>query len=35
MQEVVAKTQAERNNRENESHFGEQSAEENSHPMDS
>jgi hypothetical protein len=35
MQEIVAKTQAERNNRDNESHFGEQSAEENSYPVDS
>jgi hypothetical protein len=35
MQEIVAKTQAERNNREYKSHFGEQSAEENSYPMDS
>jgi hypothetical protein len=32
MQEIVAKTQAERNNREYKSHFREQSAEENSYP---
>ena len=30
MQEIVAETHAERNNRENESHFGEQTAEKNS-----
>ncbi len=35
MQEIVAETQAERNNRDNESHFGEQPAEQNSYPVDS
>jgi len=35
MQEIVAETQAERNNRQNESHFGEQAAEQNSYPVDS
>ena len=35
MQELVAETQAERNNRENKSHFREQPAEQNSSPVDS
>ena len=34
MQEIVAETQAERNNRENESYFREQPAEQNSSPVD-
>jgi hypothetical protein len=35
MQEIVAETQAEGNNRENQSHFREQPAEQNSSPVDS
>ena len=35
MQEIVAETQAERNNRENESHFRKHPAEQNSSPVDS
>jgi hypothetical protein len=35
MQESVAEMQAERNNRENESYFREQPAEQNSYPVDS
>jgi hypothetical protein len=34
MQELLAETQAERNNRENESYFREQPAEQNSSPVD-
>src|SRR5437879_13564559 len=34
VQEIVAETQAERNNRENESYFREQPAEQNSSPVD-
>jgi hypothetical protein len=35
MQEIVAETQAKRNNRENESHFRKQPADQNSPPVDS
>jgi hypothetical protein len=35
MQEIATETQAERNNREDESHFGKQPAEQNSYPVDS
>ncbi len=35
MKEIVAETQAKRNNRENESHFRKQPADQNSPPVDS
>jgi hypothetical protein len=34
MQEIIAETQAERNNRENETDFGEKAAEQDSYPVD-